>query len=108
MTQPFTLTGHTHVFCIIGHPVEHSMSPTMWNPALQELGLDYVYVAFDVHPNNLAKAVDAFRILDIKGANVTIPHKNAILPYLDEIDPIAKKMGAINTVKNEDGYLRAM
>ncbi|MHA1147048.1 MAG: shikimate dehydrogenase [Promethearchaeota archaeon] len=108
MTQNFTLTGHTKVFCIIGHPVEHSMSPTMWNPALQELGLDYVYIAFDVHPDNLENAVEAFRFLDIKGANVTIPHKNAIIPFLDEIDPIAKKMGAINTVKNEDGYLKAI
>ena len=107
MAGKYILTGHTKVFCIIGHPVEHSMSPTMWNPALQELGLDYVYVAFDVHPDNLEKAVDAFRFLGIRGANVTIPHKNSILKFLDEIDPIAEKMGAINTVKNEGGYLKA-
>jgi shikimate dehydrogenase len=107
MSNIKTFSGHTKLFCLIGHPVEHSMSPTMWNPALQELNLDYVYVAFDVHPVNLKNAVDAFRALDIKGINVTIPHKENIIKYLDEIDPIAEKMGAINTIKNEDGFLRA-
>ncbi len=107
MTKIKSFSGHTKTFCLIGHPVEHSMSPTMWNPALHELGLDYVYVAFDVHPDNLKKAVDAFRALDIKGINVTIPHKENIIKYLDEIDPIAEKMGAINTIKNENGYLKA-
>ncbi|TFF94614.1 MAG: shikimate dehydrogenase [Promethearchaeota archaeon] len=102
-----SISGKTKVFCLIGHPVEHSMSPTMWNPALEELGLDYVYVAYDVHPDDLKKAVEGFRALDIKGINVTIPHKENIIPYLDEIEPIAKKMGAINTIKNEAGHLRA-
>lgn len=101
------ISSHTKVLGIIGHPIEHSMSPTMHNPALQELGLDYVYVAFDVHPDRLENAVDAVRSLDIKGINVTIPHKETIIQYLDEIDPVAKKMGAINTIKNENGYLRA-
>ena len=83
------------------------MSPTMWNPALQELGLDYVYVAFNVHPDNLEKAINGMRALRIKGMNVTIPHKEAIIKYLDEIDPIALKMGAINTIKNDNGVLKA-
>ena len=107
MSEKYSFSGHTKVFCLIGYPVEHSMSPTMWNPALQELNLDYVYVAYDVHPNNLKKAVDGFKALDIKGINVTIPHKEAIIKHLDEIDPIAEKMGAINTIKNEKGYLIA-
>ena len=102
-----TFSGKTKIFCLIGHPVEHSMSPTMWNPALQEIGLDYVYVAFDVHPDHLEKAVQSFRALDIKGINVTIPHKENIIKYLDEIDPIAKKMAAVNTIKNENGVLKA-
>ena len=100
-------SGKTKVLCLIGHPVEHSMSPTMWNPALKELGLDYVYVAFDVHPDHLEKAVNGFRALDIKGINVTIPHKETIIKYLDEIDHIAGKMGAVNTIKNENGHLQA-
>ena len=106
MSNQSSFSGKTKTFCLIGHPVEHSMSPTMWNPALQELGLDYVYIAFDVLPDNLEKAVNGFRVLGIEGINVTIPHKEAIIKYLDEIDPIADKMGAINTIKNEDGFLK--
>ena len=101
------ISSHTKLLCIIGYPIEHSMSPTMHNPALQELGLDYVYVAFEVHPDNLKNAVDAIRALGIKGINVTIPHKETIMKFLDEIDPISEKMGAINTIKNDEGYLKA-
>lgn len=107
MSNKKSFSGHTKTFCIIGYPVEHSMSPTMWNPALQELGLDYVYIAFEVHPDNLEKAVDAIKVLDIKGLNVTIPHKENIIQYLDDIEEVALKIGAINTIKNEDGVLRA-
>ncbi len=101
------LTGKTKVFALFGHPVEHSMSPTMWNPALRDLGLDYVYVAYDVHPDNLKEAINGIRALDIKGVNITIPHKENVMKFLDEIDPLAQKMGAINTIKNEGGYLKA-
>ncbi|MFX1455780.1 MAG: shikimate dehydrogenase [Promethearchaeota archaeon] len=101
------ITSRTSIFCVIGHPIEHSMSPIMWNPALQELGLDYVYLAFDVHPKNLKKAIDGVRSLGIKGINVTLPHKQTIIKYLDEVDPIAQKIGAINTIKNENGFLKA-
>ncbi len=107
MTEQYNFSGTTKTFCLIGYPVEHSMSPTMWNPALQELGLDYVYVAYDVHPDGLEKAIDGMRALGIKGMNVTIPHKENVIQYLDEIDPIAQKMGAINTIKNDDGVLKA-
>ena len=99
-------SGKTKIFCLVGYPVEHSMSPTMWNPALQDLGLDYVYVAFNVHPDHLEKAVQGIRVLDIKGINVTIPHKETIIKYLDEIDPIAEKMAAVNTIKNDEGLLK--
>lgn len=101
------ITSHTKILCVIGHPVEHSMSPTMWNPALQELELDYVYVAFDVHPDSLEKAINGIRSLGITGVNVTIPHKKAVIKYIDEVDPIALKIGAINTIKNERGILKA-
>jgi len=106
MPQKNSITAHTEILCVIGHPIEHSMSPTMHNAAIQELGIDFVYVAYDIHPDNLEKAVQGFRALDIKGINVTLPHKETIMKYLDEIDPIAEKMGAINTIKNEDGYLK--
>lgn len=101
------LTGKTKVFALLGHPVEHSMSPTMWNPALRDLGLDYVYVAYDVHPDDLKEAIEGVRAFNIEGVNITIPHKENVMKYLDEIDPLAKKMGAVNTIKNEDGYLKA-
>ena len=101
------ITSYTKILCVIGHPIEHSMSPTMWNPALQELELDYMYVAFDVHPDSLEKAINGIRSLGITGVNVTIPHKKAVIKYIDEVDPIALKIGAINTIKNEEGILKA-
>ncbi|MHA1439640.1 MAG: shikimate dehydrogenase [Promethearchaeota archaeon] len=105
--EKYSFSGRTKIFCLIGHPVEHSMSPTMWNPALQELGLDFVYIAFNVHPDNLKNAIEGMRALGIKGMNVTIPHKESVIKYLDEIDTIAQKIGAINTIKNCDGILKA-
>jgi len=99
------ITAKTKILAVIGDPIEHSMSPTMHNAAIEELNLDYVYVAFHVKSNNLEWACYGFRALDIKGINVTIPHKVEIMKYLNEIDPIAKGIGAINTIKNEDGKL---
>ncbi len=107
MSTHQTITGHTKVLCVIGHPIEHSMSPTMHNAAIHDLGLDYVYVAYDVAPNNLEKAVQGFKALEIEGINVTIPHKENIMKFVDEIDPMAKKIGAINTIKNNKGRLVA-
>jgi shikimate dehydrogenase len=99
------ITARTKVLCVIGHPIEHSMSPIMHNAALKDLSLDYVYVAFNIPPNNLKKAVLGFKMFNIKGINVTIPYKENIIPYLDEIDPLAEKIGAVNTIKNESKYL---
>ena len=107
MSSEKLITSKTKIFCVIGHPIEHSMSPIMWNPALQELGIDYVYLAFDVHPKNLEKAISGIRSLDIRGINVTLPHKETVIKYLDEIDSIASKIGAINTIKNDEGTLKA-
>ena len=97
--------AHTNIFCVIGHPIEHSMSPVMHNAALNDLSLDYVYLAFDVPPNNLKKAILEYKKSNIKGINVTIPHKEAIIQYLDELDPLSKQIGAVNTIKNEGGVL---
>ena len=77
----------------------------MHNAVHKDLSLDYVYVAFNIPPNDLKKAVLGFKMFSIKGINVTIPHKEIIIPYLDEIDPLAEKIGAVNTIKNEDKYL---
>ena len=104
LKKPY-ITARTNVLCVIGHPIEHSMSPIMHNAALKDLSLDYVYVAFNIPPNDLKKAVLGFKMFSIKGINVTIPYKENIIPYLDEIDPLAEKIGAVNTIKNEGKYL---
>ena len=99
------ITGKTKVCGIIGDPVEHTMSPAMHNAAFAALGLDYAYLPFRVRPEELEHAVCGMRALDIIGLNVTIPHKVAAIPFLDKLDPLAEKIGAINTVVNEDGVL---
>lgn len=99
------ISAHTKILCIIGHPISHSMSPLMHNIALNDLNLDYVYVAFDVTPKNLQYALNGIRALNIRGMNVTIPHKEKVMSYLDSIDPMAQKIGAVNTIKIEDGRI---
>ncbi|WP_407422185.1 shikimate dehydrogenase [Methanobrevibacter sp.] len=100
------IKGSTNIVGLIGHPVEHSFSPPMHNAAFAELGLDYAYVAFDVNPNNLNSAIEGAKSLNIKGFNVTIPHKIEVMQYLDELDEVARLIGAVNTIdfKNLKGY----
>lgn len=95
----------TNIYGIFGHPVKHSLSPDMHNSAFNELGLDSVYVAFDIEPDNIGEATNSIKVMGIKGINITIPHKQTIIPYLDEVSPDAKLTGAVNTVKNEAGKL---
>ena len=99
------ITGKTAVLGIIGWPVAHSLSPLMQNAACVALGLDYVYVPFPVAPENLRKAVDGLRALDVTGFNVTIPHKEAIVGLLDDLSDEARLIGAVNTVKREGDRL---
>ena len=99
------LTGKTAVYGIIGHPVKHSLSPLMQTAAFKALGIDAVYVPFDVDPENLGEAVNGLRALNVKGFNVTVPHKEGVIEYLDFLDEDAEFLGAVNTVKNEDGQL---
>lgn len=99
------ISGRTSVTGIIGWPVDHSLSPIMHNAAYDALSLDYCYVPFPVRPENLADAANAIRALSIKGINVTIPHKERILAYLDEIDTDATRIGAVNTIVNREGRL---
>jgi shikimate dehydrogenase len=99
------ISGKTKICALIGDPVEHTMSPAMHNAAYKKLGLDYVYIPFSVKPEWLAKAVNGLRALNVTGFNVTIPHKVAVIPLLDGMDPLAEQIGAVNTVVNEDGKL---
>jgi shikimate dehydrogenase len=97
------IDAKTKVIGLIGHPVEHSFSPIMHNAAFKDKGLNYVYVAFDVLPENLKYVIDGAKALGIVGFNVTIPHKIEIMKYLEEIDRDAQLIGAVNTIKIENG-----
>ena len=100
------ISGRTKSCGIIGDPIEHTMSPVMHNAAFKKLGLDYVYLAFPVKPEELGRAVDGIRALNIRGLSITIPHKVAVSPFLDELDTLADKIGAINTIVNSNGVLK--
>ncbi len=95
------ITSHTKVVGILGYPINHTLSPQMHNAAFAHLGLDYVYSSFEVKPENLRGAVRGLRALNIAGVNVTVPHKERALEYLDELSENAKKLGAVNTIKLE-------
>ena len=105
MSEKDIISGHTKVLCVIGYPIKHSMSPIMHNAIIRELKLDYIYLAFNVSPDNVNLAVNGFRAFNIVGINVTLPFKQKIMNYLDDIDPIAQKIGAVNTIKNDNGNL---
>lgn len=95
----------TKTYGIFGHPVSQSLSPAMHNRAFGLLGLDCVYLAFNVLPRDLGRAVDSIRALSIAGVNVTVPHKQAVMGHLDEIAPEASMIGAVNTIVNDGGKL---
>jgi len=99
------ISGRTKLCGIIGDPVEHSMSPLIQNAAFNKMGIDYLYVPFKVKKEELGKAIDGMRALNIRGLNVTIPHKVAVIQFLDGLDPLAERIGAVNTIVNNDGIL---
>ena len=99
------ISGKTKVCGIIGDPIEHTMSPAMHNAAFAHLGLDFCYVPFRVKAENLAQAVAGIRALNIRGVNVTIPHKVSVIPLLDKVDQLAQKIGAVNTIVNDGSVL---
>ena len=100
-----SITGKTRVCGIIGDPIEHSMSPVMHNAAFEVLGLDYAYLPFRVRREELPEAIAGIRALNLVGLNVTLPHKVSVIPLLDKLDPLAERMGAVNTIVNESGGL---
>lgn len=99
------ITGYTQLTGLLGSPVKHSISPMMHNTGFQALGLDFVYLCFDVNEETLEDAVKGLRTLHVKGFNLTMPNKNKILEYLDELSPAARLIGAVNTVENREGKL---
>jgi shikimate dehydrogenase len=100
------ISGMTGVLAVIGDPIGHSLSPAIYNSAFAALGIDAVYVALRVAKEDLAAAVAGMKAIGISGFNVTIPHKAAVMPLLDDVDPLAQEVGAVNTVVNESGRLR--
>jgi shikimate dehydrogenase len=102
------ITSETKLCGLIGHPVKHSLSPIMHNAAFKEAGIGdkYCYLAFDVLEIDLKRVIAAVKTLGIRGLNVTIPHKLAVMEYLDLIDMTAKSIGAVNTIVNNQGFLR--
>lgn len=90
--------GYTKTCGLIGNPVKHTLSPLIHNSLAQSKGINLVYVPFEVEGTDIQDAIRGARALDILGLNVTIPHKSAVIPYLDDIDPLAKGIGAVNTL----------
>ncbi|MBI5073972.1 MAG: shikimate dehydrogenase [Nitrospirae bacterium] len=99
------ITGRTKVAALFGYPVEHTLSPVMQNAAFDHLGLDCCYLPFPVHPDSLKQAVESIRALSLLGANLTTPHKETVIPFLDALDAEAAAISAVNTIVNHDGKL---
>ncbi|MDO9534473.1 MAG: shikimate dehydrogenase [Bacillota bacterium] len=99
------INGETKVVGLFGDPVSHSFSPAMHNAAFRDRKLNYCYLPFRVSKVDIPGAVRAIAFLGFKGVNVTAPHKEAVIPYLDELSPEAEFLKAVNTIKNEEGRL---
>ncbi len=98
-----TITGYTGLYGIVANPIKHSLSPMMHNTAFQYLGINDVYLAFEVTEEHFHDFMLSAKTLHMKGFNVSMPYKEKILPYLDELTPEAQLCQAVNTVKNENG-----
>lgn len=103
--RSYGISGRTRVFGLIGHPVRHSLSPKMHTALFSRLGLDAVYLAFDVHPRRADRVADAIRTLSLSGVNLTAPFKERVIPHLDRLTIAAEEAGAVNVITNVDGHL---
>ena len=103
--MPYEITGHTRVGALLGSPVAHSISPQMYNECFRQLGIDSVYVCFDIKPEQLGRTIQTVRDMNFFGFNLTMPHKHAVIEYLDELSTEAQMIGAVNTVCSRDGKL---
>lgn len=99
------INSKTKLICLLGHPVEHSKSPEMQNKALELDEINAKYMAFDVEPKKLKEAVEGLKAINFMGANVTIPHKENVMKYVDGLTDEAKNIGAVNTLYIEEGKL---
>lgn len=101
----YQISGHTQLGCLLGTPVAHSVSPLMHNESFRLLGMDRVYLCFDTKGKHLGIIVDALRQMNVYGFNLTMPDKETVMEYLDELSPAAQMIGAVNTVVNDNGRL---
>lgn len=99
------VSGNTRIVGIFGDPIAHTRSPAMQNAAFQACNLSYIYVPFLIPPSDLSRAVQSIRALHLAGVNVTVPHKEKIVRYLDSLSEEAQLCGAVNTIINRDGHL---
>jgi len=97
------IDANTKICCLIGEPVEHSLSPLIHNAGYKELGINYIYVPFQVR--DIKQAIEGIRGLGIRGASITIPYKTNAIKYIDQIDPLAEAIGSANTIVNDNGVL---
>lgn len=104
-TDRLGVGANTGLLGVFGHPVRHTLSPCMHNAAFRFHALDLVYLAFDVPPDSLVSAIGGVRALGMLGVNLTVPHKEAVLALLDKVDPLAARVGAVNTIVNREGVL---
>ena len=98
------IQGTTQIYGVIGDPISHSLSPSLHNPAFAALGIDAVYVTFRVSPSSLEDALRGLLALNVQGINVTVPHKSEVFQYVDEVTDTARRVGAINTLRNDSGH----
>lgn len=100
------LSGHTKPFAVIGHPIGHTLSPVMHNASMEELGFDGIYLALDIHPDELMEVLPSMAKMGFAGVNLTVPHKEIAFRGLEKLDESAKLLGAANTVQfTEDGMI---
>ncbi len=100
------ITGTTRLLGLFGSPVKHSMSPAMYNYCFKKWKIDWRYLAFSISREDTEEAIKAFRVLRMRGANITMPCKQAVIPYLDWVSPAVKLSGACNTIVNDNGFLK--
>lgn len=100
-----TIDGKTRMACFIAQPARHSGSPAIYNAAFSKLGLNYCYLSFEIAPENLEASIESIKTLDMLGANISMPHKSAVVPYMDTLSPSADMVGAVNMILNRNGVL---
>ena len=98
------ILGTTQIYGVIGDPISHSLSPSLQNSAFAALEMDAVYVSFRASSPSLGDALRGLLALNVQGINVTVPHKSGVFQYLDEVTDTARKIGAVNTLRNDSGH----